>query len=139
LSDGLSGRFREFNNFGATALYADLRGLPPTLIQVGSEETLLDDATRFSAAAGAAEVPMTLEILGIDGLGIIGLIGWYVSPHVQPQIGEAIKALQPPVGAGYDDGVASYRRGDYAAALDALLPAAEAGGAKEEAMQYYRT
>src|SRR5260221_273046 len=116
-----------------TALYADLRGLPPTLIQVGSEETLLDDATRFAAAAGAAEVPMTLEILGIDGLGIIGLIGWYVSPHVQPQIGEAIKALQPPVGAGYDDGVASYRRGDYAAALDALLPAAEAGGAKEEA------
>ena len=27
-------------------------GLPPTLIQVGSAETLLDDATRFAAAAG---------------------------------------------------------------------------------------
>jgi monoterpene epsilon-lactone hydrolase len=45
-----------------STLYADLRGLPPTLIQVGSAETLLDDATRFAAAAGAAEVPVTLEV-----------------------------------------------------------------------------
>lgn len=43
-------------------LYADLRGLPPTLIQVGSAETLLADATRFAAATGAADVPVTLEI-----------------------------------------------------------------------------
>jgi acetyl esterase/lipase len=43
-------------------LYADLSGLPPTLIQVGSAETLLADATRFAAAAGAADVPVTLEI-----------------------------------------------------------------------------
>ncbi len=43
-------------------LYAELRGLPPTLIQVGSAETLLADATRFAAAAGAADVPVTLEI-----------------------------------------------------------------------------
>jgi len=43
-------------------LYADLKGLPPTLIQVGSAETLLADATRFAAAAGAADVPVTLEI-----------------------------------------------------------------------------
>ena len=43
-------------------LYADLRGLPPTLIQVGSAETLLDDSTRFAAAAGAADVSVTLEI-----------------------------------------------------------------------------
>ena len=45
-----------------SSLYADLEGLPPTLIQVGSAETLLEDATRFAAAAGAAEVPVTLEI-----------------------------------------------------------------------------
>jgi acetyl esterase/lipase len=45
-----------------SALYADLRGLPPTLIQVGSAETLLDDSTRLAAAAGAAEVAVTLEI-----------------------------------------------------------------------------
>jgi acetyl esterase/lipase len=43
-------------------LFADLRGLPPTLIQVGSCETLLADSTRLAAAAGAADVPVTLEI-----------------------------------------------------------------------------
>jgi epsilon-lactone hydrolase len=43
-------------------LYADLARLPPTLIQVGSAETLLDDSTRFAAAAGAADVDVTLEI-----------------------------------------------------------------------------
>jgi monoterpene epsilon-lactone hydrolase len=43
-------------------LYADLSGLPPILIQVGSAETLLDYSTRFAAAAGAAEVAVTLEI-----------------------------------------------------------------------------
>jgi epsilon-lactone hydrolase len=43
-------------------LYADLRNFPPMLIQVGSAETLLDDATRFAAAAGAADVAVTLEI-----------------------------------------------------------------------------
>ena len=43
-------------------LYADLKGLPPILIQVGSAETLLADATRFAAAAGAADVAVTLEV-----------------------------------------------------------------------------
>jgi acetyl esterase/lipase len=45
-----------------SVLYADLSGLPPTLVQVGSDETLLDDATRFASAAGAARVPVTLEV-----------------------------------------------------------------------------
>lgn len=43
-------------------LYSDLEGFPPVLIQVGSAETLLSDATRFAAAAGIADVPVTLEI-----------------------------------------------------------------------------
>jgi acetyl esterase/lipase len=43
-------------------LFADLHGFPPTLVQVGSHETLLDDAMRFAAAAGAADVDVTLEI-----------------------------------------------------------------------------
>ena len=43
-------------------LYADLKGLPPTVIQVGSAETLLDDAVRLAAAAGEADVSVTLEI-----------------------------------------------------------------------------
>jgi acetyl esterase/lipase len=43
-------------------VYADLAGFPPLLIQVGSAETLLDDATRLANVAGAADVPVTLEI-----------------------------------------------------------------------------
>jgi monoterpene epsilon-lactone hydrolase len=43
-------------------LFADLSSFPPVLIQVGSAETLLDDAVRIAAAAGAADVPVTLEI-----------------------------------------------------------------------------
>jgi monoterpene epsilon-lactone hydrolase len=43
-------------------LFADLVGFPPVLIQVGSAETLLDDATRLATAAGAADVRVTLEI-----------------------------------------------------------------------------
>jgi monoterpene epsilon-lactone hydrolase len=43
-------------------LYGDLRDFPPMLIQIGSHETLLDDATRLAARAGAADVPVTLEI-----------------------------------------------------------------------------
>ena len=43
-------------------LFADLSGFPPALVQVGSAEGLLADATRFAAAAGAADVDVTLEI-----------------------------------------------------------------------------
>jgi epsilon-lactone hydrolase len=43
-------------------LYAALEGLPPTLVQVGSAETLLDDAVRLAEAAGAADVFVTLEV-----------------------------------------------------------------------------
>jgi len=43
-------------------LYADLRGFPAMLIQAGSDETLLDDATRLAAQAGSADVAVTLEI-----------------------------------------------------------------------------
>ncbi|WP_253394590.1 alpha/beta hydrolase [Methylorubrum extorquens] len=41
---------------------ADLAGLPPMLIQVGSAETLLDDSIRLAAAAGAADVSVRLAI-----------------------------------------------------------------------------
>ncbi|MGD9541449.1 alpha/beta hydrolase [Methylocystis sp.] len=43
-------------------LFGDLSGLPPLLIQIGSNETLLADSTRLAAAAGAADVSVTLEI-----------------------------------------------------------------------------
>jgi acetyl esterase/lipase len=41
---------------------ADLAGLPPMLIQVGSAETLLDDSVRLAALAGAADIAVHLEI-----------------------------------------------------------------------------
>ena len=43
-------------------LYAEFADFPPMLIQVGSDETLLDDAVRLGARAGAADVAVTLEI-----------------------------------------------------------------------------
>jgi acetyl esterase/lipase len=43
-------------------LHADLAGLPPLLVQVGSAETLLDDALRIARRAGAADVPVCLEV-----------------------------------------------------------------------------
>jgi len=43
-------------------LYADFGNFPPMLIQIGSNETLLDDATRLAARAGAADVAVSLEI-----------------------------------------------------------------------------
>lgn len=43
-------------------IFADLTGLPPLLIQAGSHEILLDDATRLAAHAAAADVAVTLEI-----------------------------------------------------------------------------
>ncbi|HSI40031.1 MAG TPA: alpha/beta hydrolase [Xanthobacteraceae bacterium] len=43
-------------------LFADLGGLPPALIQVGSAETLLDDAARLARGLGAADVRVTLEV-----------------------------------------------------------------------------
>jgi phosphinothricin tripeptide acetyl hydrolase len=46
----------------ASPLFADLRGLPPLLIHVGSDEVLLDDAVLLAARAKAAGVHATLEI-----------------------------------------------------------------------------
>jgi acetyl esterase/lipase len=45
----------------AAPLYAALHGLPPLLIQVGTAEILLDDATRLAQQATAAGVNVTLE------------------------------------------------------------------------------
>jgi len=45
----------------AAPLYANLGGLPPLLIQVGTAETLLDDSTRLAERARKAGVDVTLE------------------------------------------------------------------------------
>lgn len=43
-------------------LFADLTGLPPTLVQVGSKEILLDDAQRFKEKAEQANVQVTFKL-----------------------------------------------------------------------------
>ena len=46
----------------ASPLFADLSGLPPLLVQVGSDEVLVDDAAQLAERAKAAGVPTTLEV-----------------------------------------------------------------------------
>jgi len=43
-------------------VFADLSGLPPLLIQVGSHEVLLSDAVRLAARAASADVPVILDV-----------------------------------------------------------------------------
>lgn len=47
----------------ANPLYADLAGLPPLYIQVGGDETLLDDSRNFVAKAKAAGVEVKFDII----------------------------------------------------------------------------
>lgn len=44
------------------ALHADPTGLPPLLLQAGSNEVLVDDSTRFAARAAAAGVDVRLDV-----------------------------------------------------------------------------
>ncbi len=46
----------------ASPVRADLRGLPPTLIQAGSDELLLADARRLDEAMAAAGVDVELQV-----------------------------------------------------------------------------
>jgi len=77
-------------------LFADLAGFPSILIQVGSAETLLADATRLAEAAGAADVSVTLEIWPhmihawpvwnaalADGLRALASAGQFIRTHLQ--------------------------------------------------------
>ncbi len=68
----------------ASPLYADLRGLPPLLIHVGSAETLLSDATRIAERAGAADVNVTLEIWKDM------VHGWHIFAPILPEGQKAI-------------------------------------------------
>ena len=66
----------------ASPLYAELHGLPPLLIHVGSYEVLLDDSTRLADRARAAGSNVTVRT-------------WPVVPHVWPlfPIPEAAQSL----------------------------------------------
>ena len=68
----------------ASPLYADLRDLPPLLVQVGSEEVLLDDALGLGARARAAGVEVTVE----EWPSMIHVWHWFL-----PMLDEAEQAV----------------------------------------------
>jgi len=51
------------NELLSPAVVGDLTGLPPLLLQVGTNEVLLDDATRMAERARAAEVDVILDVV----------------------------------------------------------------------------
>jgi acetyl esterase/lipase/acyl-coenzyme A synthetase/AMP-(fatty) acid ligase len=57
----------------ASPAFAELIGLPPLLIQVGTDEILLDDARTLASAASAAGVETTLQ----EWPGMIHVWQWY--------------------------------------------------------------
>jgi monoterpene epsilon-lactone hydrolase len=65
-------------------LYADLRDLPPLLVQVGSDEVLLDDAVGLGARARAAGVEVVVE----EWPAMIHVWHWFL-----PMLDEAERAI----------------------------------------------
>jgi acetyl esterase/lipase len=69
----------------ASPLFADLSGLPPTLVVVGTSEALLDDSTRLADRARDAGVDVTLNI--VDEM-------YHVFPTMSSFLPEAREAVE---------------------------------------------
>src|SRR5262249_14073980 len=88
--DGLEGMTRACVGGGdrkaplVSPLYADLRDLPPLLVQVGSDEVLLDDARGLGQRAKAAGVDVTVE----EWPSMIHVWHWFL-----PMLDEAERAI----------------------------------------------
>ena len=68
----------------AAPLYADLRGLPPILIQVGDAEVLLDDSTRLAGVAREAGVEVQMDVWD-DMIHV-----WHLFAPILPEAKQAI-------------------------------------------------
>ncbi|NEN05654.1 alpha/beta hydrolase [Diaminobutyricibacter tongyongensis] len=88
-------------------IFADLAGLPPLIIQAGTNELLLDDAVRLAGQAAAADVEVTLEITaGVphvfqgysaildEGAAALDRAGRFLSAHLADAEHEAARAGQ---------------------------------------------
>jgi monoterpene epsilon-lactone hydrolase len=71
---------------GASPIHADLKGLPPLLIQAGTAEMLLDDSIKFAKKARKAGVDVTLELA--DGM----FHCWQLFSSKLPQGQEALES-----------------------------------------------
>lgn len=71
----------------ASPLYADLKGLPPLMIMVGTHEILYDDSTRVAEKARAAGVDVTLEVAQ-DMIHI-----WPYFAAIVPEAREAVERI----------------------------------------------
>ena len=77
----------------ASPLHSDLAGLPPILIQVGTAETLLDDANRLAECARSAGVEVTLDV-GEDMIHVWSSFASMLDEgqHAIDRIGEFVRA-----------------------------------------------
>jgi acetyl esterase/lipase len=71
----------------ASPLFADLSGLPPLLLQVGTAEVLLDDSTRLAAAARTAGVEVSLRVWD-DMIHV-----WHAFADLLPEGAQAVRQL----------------------------------------------
>ncbi|MGE3539689.1 MAG: alpha/beta hydrolase [Candidatus Tectimicrobiota bacterium] len=71
----------------AAPLYADLTGLPPLLVQVGTAETLLDDSARLVDRARMAGVDVTYEVWE-DMIHV-----WHLFAAILPEGAQAIEQI----------------------------------------------
>ncbi len=71
----------------ANPFYADLKGLPPMYIQVGGDETLVDDSTRLAERAKQAGVDVRLDV--VPDLQHV----FHFSAGAAPEADEAIRKL----------------------------------------------
>ena len=71
----------------ASPVFADFRGLPPLLIQVGTRERLLSDSLRVAERARAAGVDVTLE----KGEGLVHV--WHLFGPEMPEAREAVARI----------------------------------------------
>jgi epsilon-lactone hydrolase len=71
----------------ASPMYGDPRGLPPTLIQVGSDEILLDDSVQMAERMRAAGCEVELEVWPRMPHA------WHVWARVMPEARAAIARL----------------------------------------------
>jgi monoterpene epsilon-lactone hydrolase len=71
----------------ASPVFADLRGLPPLLVQVGSAETLVDESIEFAKRAKAAGVDASIDVAP-DMIHV-----WHAFADLLPEAREALDDL----------------------------------------------